>query len=286
MPSTHGLIVAASLLLSAAVGSAGSGACGRHRCVSYHVSRQPPSNEPAGMAAQINTGPMNGLPTGFSIFSPETPSPLGDWRGNLQPVPDGSGLRLMYPSTLPGGNSPVRFGAAIHSPGTGWYYQRMKVRFSPNWSLSGNVALKLCEPRTAQHGSGAGPNENHVIGTHDFASQSRHAWLYVLLQGPNGHFRNLYEQPRYARQADLADGAWHTVEVLFGPESRPGAGDGTYAAWVDGYPVARYRDVLWLAPGNKVGWPYLMFDPTFGGGRHNPASPMYWDIDQLYVSTK
>src|SRR5262249_47608423 len=146
--------------------------------------------------------------------------------------------------------------------------------------------LKFCEPRTEQQGPVQGPNENHVIGAHDFAQQTTHAWLYVLLQGPNGHYRNLYEQQRYNRNADLATGGWHTIEVVFGPETVPGAGDGLYMAWVDVKPVASYKDVHWLAPGNRRGWPYLMFDPTFGGGPHSPASTIYWDVDDIYVSTK
>jgi hypothetical protein len=249
------------------------------------ASRQAGSNEPPGMSTQINTGPIAST-TVFTVFSPPAPSSLGDWSGNLTVVPGGTGLRVTYPLTLPGGNSPARWGHGIGSPGTGWYYQRMKVRFSPNWTLSGNVALKFCEPRTEQTGSGQGPDENHVIGAHDFATQTTHAFFYVLLQGPNGHFRNLYEQPRYARGANLNDGAWHLLEALFTPESTPGAGNGTYTGWVDGVRVAHYSDVLWLAPGNRVGWRYLMFDPTYGGGRHNPAQTMYWDFDQLYVSTR
>jgi len=244
------------------------------------------NHEPPGMTAQINTGPMSNIPSAFSVFSPATPSSEGDWSGNVTLVSGGTGLRITYPPTLTGGNSPARFGVRISSPGTGWYYQRMKVRFSPNWTLSGNVALKFCEPQTKTHGSGQGPNENHVIGAHDFASQSTHAFLYVLLQGPNGHFRNLYEQARYSAAANLNDGRWHLIEVLFAPESTPGAGNGAYTGWVDGRQIAHYTDVLWLAPGNEPGWPYLLFDPTYGGGRHSPAQSMYWDLDELYVSTR
>ena len=54
--------------------------------------------------------------------------------------------------------------------------------------------------------------------------------------------------------SNLSDGSWHTMEVLFGPESSPGAGNGTYLGWVDGNQIASYNNVLWLAPGNNVGW--------------------------------
>jgi hypothetical protein len=252
------------------------------------VDSGPPGgyHEPSGMAVQINTGPITSSPGPFSVFSPSSPSQYGEWSGNLSVVPGGTGLRLTYPTNLSGGYSPVRFGHAIPSAGTGWYYQRMLVRFSPNWTLSGNVAMKFCEPRTQQQGSGQGPNENHVIGAHDFETNSVNAFFYVLLQGPNGHFEDLFEQPQYSPASNLKGGGWHLIEVLFTPESTPGAGNGSYTGWVDGVQIANYTNVLWLAAGNQVGWPYLMFDPTYGGGSHNPAQSMYWDFDQLYVSTR
>ena len=59
--------------------------------------------------------------------------------------------------------SPVRFGIGVRSAGTGWYYQRMTVHFSANWTDVNNPAVKLCEPRTQQTGSGQAANENDVI---------------------------------------------------------------------------------------------------------------------------
>lgn len=235
---------------------------------------------------QVNTGPMTSIPSYFSIFSSSTPASYGEWSGNLTTVPGGTGLRIMYKPGLQGGYSPVRFGTGVHSAGSGWYYQRMKIRFSPNWTLNGNVGLKFCEPRTQQTGSGVAANENDVISMHDFETRSTHAWFMVLLQGPNGQARNLFEQPQYNSAANLNNGAWRTVEVLFTPESTPGAGDGSYTGWVDGVQIAHYTSVRWLAPGNQVGWPYLMFDPTYGGGNNSPPTTMYWDVDQVYVSTK
>ena len=148
------------------------------------------------------------------------------------------------------------------------------------------MQMKLCEPRTEQSGSVAGPNENHVIGVHTSGPGSPQSWFYVMLQGPNSHFGDLFEQPLYQSRANISDGAWHTVEVLFAPESSPGAGNGGYTGWVDGTQIAHYTNVQWLARGNRAGWPYLMFDPTFGGGTHHPNQNMYWELDDLYVSTR
>jgi hypothetical protein len=253
--------------------------------VSTPVVVQTASHEPAGMVMQINTGPMSSIPSFFSVFSPATPTALGEWSGNLTVVPSGTGLRISYPTNLSGGYSPVRFGMSIRSAGTGWYYQRMRVRLPAGWTAGGNVAVKLFEPHTRQAGSGRGAEENHVVTVVPISSPQQ-AFLQLTLQGPNGHFANLGPQPAGNRAANLGDGVWHLIEVLFTPESSPGAGDGAYQAWVDGTQVANYAKVLWLAPGNPVGWPYLLFDPTYGGGRHNPPYPVYWEFDQLYVSTR
>jgi hypothetical protein len=237
------------------------------------------------MATQINTGAITSTAP-FQIFSPSTTESWGESSGNLTTVPGGTGVRLTYRTNLWGGYSPVRFGISIGSAGTGWYYQRMKVRFSSNWTLSGNVGLKFCEPRSYQTGPTTGASENDVISMSDFETNSTHAWLMAFLQGPNGQARNLFEQPQYNPAANLNDGQWRTVEVLFTPESSPGAGNGTYTGWVDGVQIAHYTNVQWLTRGNKAGWPYLLFDPTYGGGNHHPVATMYWDMDALYVSTK
>jgi hypothetical protein len=236
------------------------------------------------MAPQINTGPISST-SAVTVFSPTTMSATGEWIGNLSVVPGGTGLRLTYTTSLAAGNSPVRFGLPVHAPGTGWYYQRMKVRFSSNWTNVQNPVIKLCEPRTQQTGSGAGPNENHVIAGFTDTDPTK-SYLSILLQGPNSNFRDLRELPQDNPRANLSDGNWHVMEVLFGPESTPGAGNGTYQGWVDGAQVASYNNVLWLAPGNNVGWPYLMFDPVYGGAKSAPPYAMYWDVDQIYVSTR
>ena len=201
-------------------------------------------------------------------------------------MPGGSGLRITYRTSLAAGGSPVRFGIGLPSAGSGWYYQRMNVRFSSNWTDANNNLVKLCEPRTQQNGSGSGPNENDVVEAYVNGDPTK-SYLTLALQGPNGHVGNLYEQPMANPKANLlTDGNWHVMEVLFGPESSPGAGNGSYSAWVDGVQIASYSTVQWLAAGNKAGWPYLMFDPVYGGTNSKPPYTMYWDFDALYVSTR
>ena len=132
-------------------------------------------------------------------------------------------------------------------------------------------------------GNASGATENHVIAA--FVNDNpTNSYLTVLLA------RSLLPLSRSdgaesTIRLNLSDGNWHTMEVLFGPESSPGAGNGTYQAWVDGTD-RQIRDVLWLASGNKPGWPYLIFDPVYGGTKSSPPSTMYWDVDQIYVSTR
>ncbi len=264
-----------------------SGGSGSGGTPTASPSPPPPSgsyHQPSGFVQQVNMPSITST-AAFSNFSPTSTSSTGQWSGNLTTVPGGSGLRITYRPNLMAGGSPVRFGISLASAGSGWYYQRMKIRFSSNWTNANNPVVKLCEPQTEQEGNPAGPDENHVISAFVHADPTQ-SYLTVLLQGPDSHFRDLTEQPVANPAANLSDGNWHTMEVLFGPESSPGAGNGTYTGWVDGTQVASYTNVQWLAAGNRAGWPYLLFDPVYGGMDSSPPYIMYWDFDALYVSTR
>ena len=239
------------------------------------------SNEPVGMNTQVKTGPIASMDS-IDIVSPSGAPSGVDWSGNLSLVPNGTGLRLTYRPDLVAGNSPVRFQFAIQSPGTGWYYQRMRVRFSSNWTTANNPVVKLCEPRTYQHGSGSGSTENHVIGAWAQPFGPTQLVPAFLQQGPNSIFGNYYPS---ATPDVITDGNWHQLEVLFTPESSPGAGNGSIDFWVDGASHYQKTNVKFLAAGNAPGWPSLMFDPVYGGVKSSPPATMYWDVDQLYVST-
>ncbi len=250
-------------------------------------------HEPPGMATQVNTGEMRGLPAGWTMFSPATISSTGEWSGNLTAAPD-AGARLTYASTVTGGYSPVRFGTAIKSPGTGWYYQRMKIRFSSNYTTNGNSGIKLCEPRTQNQTLPSGQNDN-IYGGADTATD---AYLAFGQQGSTtGNLPPNYSPPfTYKGWEPLGNlagpnrGSWQLVEVVLQPETTPGAGNGVYTAYRNGVQIYTQANVKWLATGQAAGWPYLMFDPTYGGGNNSPppapAGPVYWDVDSVYVSTK
>ncbi len=282
-----------------------------------------PYHEPAGMNTQINTGPMTTAPatsypantwseggTTFTNFSPTTMSSTGEWSQNLTPVPDGSGVRFNYGPTLAGGNSPVRMGTSIPNSGTGYLYIRWKYRLSPNWTLSQASGLKVMEPRTVNS------TENHVLGAgaDGQATDGSNMWFGALLQfmpsgGPTqginvpGNSEGQSPVPSQVFQGSTANvggsarGAWHVMEAYYQPESPAGAGNGQLTLWVDGTQVFQTGPGVPGSPpggthfflaGESMGWNYLMFDPTYGGDQStdHPPTNIYWDIDQLYVSTK
>jgi len=255
------------------------------------------THEPPGMTVQLDTGPLTVSPPAsgswnngnvtFKMFSPVTPTSTGESSANLVRVPCGSGLRLLYGPSLAGGNSPVRFGTSVASPGTTTYYQRWRVRTVPNWAgpRNGN-GVKMCEPQARDQGSGSGSGTNDILMMWPNGGSNDQMSAMEGLQGPNGHFRNLGVNQGLV--ASLSDGQWHWDERIYVAESTPGKGDGQYYAYYDGALVAKYPDVLWLAPGGTWGITSWIVDPTFGGApaKTHPLSGEYWDFDQLYVSTK
>jgi hypothetical protein len=277
-------------------------------------------HEPAGMAAQINTGAMSVEPsrtsggtwtegsTRFTNYSPNSMSSTGEWAGNIAAVPGGTGLRVMYSPSLAGGNSPVRFGASIPQHGTGHMYLRWKFRLSSNWTLSRANGIKVMEPRTVNS------TENHVVnlGAYNGLLNGSSMWSSFLLQFAHNGSTSGYVVPGndYGQAAlvsyftsTLANiggaglGAWHQMELYALPESPAGAGNGQLTLWVDGaqvfqtgpgVPGTPSSGMHFFQSGEAEGWSFLMFDPTYGGDQasdHPPAS-IYWDIDDLYLSTK
>jgi trimeric autotransporter adhesin len=269
-----------------------------------------PYHEPAGMTVQINTGPMSAAPsqsengswtegtTSFTNFSPNTMSSVGEWAGNISSIPGETGLRLSYNSTLDGGNSPVRFGAGFQSSGTGYLYVRWMFRLSSNWTLSQASQLKVMEPRTINL------DENHVISFSPYGqpSDGSNMWPNAFLQFALGSGTTSLYVPGNSQGQDASTsyftssvanvggsgrGTWHTIEFYFQPESPAGSPNGQLTIWVDGTQVYQTTSVNFFLSGEAMGWNYLMFDPCYGGDVASDHPPgIYWDIDQLYVSTK
>ncbi|HSY84911.1 MAG TPA: Ig-like domain-containing protein [Gemmatimonadaceae bacterium] len=269
-------------------------------------------HEPAGMVQQINTGAMSAAPStsyegkwtegtaSFENWSPNTMSSTGEWAQNISTVPGGTGLRVTYGPSLSGGNSPVRFGTSIANHGSGDLYLRWKFRLSPNWTLSEASQLKVMEPRTVN------ADENHVISFSPYgqASDGMSMWPNMFLQfgTGSGTFSKFVPGNSSGQAASTslfastlgnvggaARGNWHLIEVYAQHESPAGAGNGQLTMWVDGTMIYQSpMNVSYFMSGEAMGWEYLQFDPTYGGdvASDHPPYSIYWDIDDLYVSTK
>jgi hypothetical protein len=264
-------------------------ACSNGMVITWH--------EPAGMAPQLDTGPLTVTPaaTGnwtngtvtFSMYSPVAMTDYGESSANLVRVPCGPGLRLLYNPSLSGGYSPVVFGTSIASPGSTTYYQRWRIRTVANWAgpRNGN-GVKLCEPQALNTGSGSGSGTNDILMMWPNGGMNDQMSAMEGLQGPDGNFQDL--GVNQGSIGNLTDGQWHWDERIYVAESVAGAGDGQYLAYYDGTLVAQYTDVLWLAPGGTWGIADWVVNATFGGAptSTHPLAGDYWDFDQLYVSTK
>jgi len=269
-------------------------------------------HEPDGMVQQINTGAMSVAPSTsyegrwtegtatFENWSPNSVSSTGEWSQNISAIPGGTGLRVTYPTNLDGGNSPVRFGTSIPNHGTGHLYVRWKFRLSSNWTLSKASQLKLMEPRTVNS------DENHVISFSPYGllSDGSSMWPNMFLQfgTGSGTFSKFVPGNSSGQSASIsyflsslgnvggsARGNWHTIEVYAYPESPAGANNGQLTMWVDGTMIYQSpTNLSYFMSGESKGWQYLQFDPTYGGdvASDHPPYAIYWDIDDLYVSTK
>jgi hypothetical protein len=225
----------------------------------------PPNNEPPGMTAVVNTGPMSVTPATFGqnggasggSWSTGGPIPItlnnfsnggaapnssGDWSGNIikTPAPD-TGFRVLYGPSLPGGNSPVHFGGSwAGSRGTGFVYFRFRFRYSPAWTLSTASGMKLARIQPV-----AETGENSFIsgfGAHGQPTDGSNLWPGALLQGVGSggtYFANIPGTPgandinnpaafwnAIANIGGAARGSWHWVEIYQQPESPLGVTPG------------------------------------------------------------
>jgi hypothetical protein len=227
-------------------------------------------------------------------------SSVGEWAQNISAIPGGTGMRVTYGPTLDGGVSPVRFGTSIPNSGSGDLYVRWKFRLSPNWTLSRASQLKLMEPRTVN------TDENHVISfsPYGLASDGSSMWPNMFLQFATGSgtFSKFVPGNSLGQTASIsyfmtslgnlggsARGNWHVIEVYAHHESPSGAGNGSLTMWVDGAMIYQSpSNISYFMSGESMGWHYLQFDPTYGGDQptDHPPYDIYWDIDDLYVSTR
>jgi hypothetical protein len=264
-------------------------------------------NLPAGMFTVVNTGIMTGSPsttnggewtvngTTLVNLSPNTPSDVGEWAGNISTVPGGTGVRITYPTSLTGGNSPVRVQvtpgyASLGGVGTGYYYISWRVRFtgqSAGWiGIDDGNGTKMCDLKTVPNWDDLSDPENHILMNYPIATSNAIYQPMIGLQNNSvDQFANLVTNVNTSTGI-ITDGQWHQYEFLATPESAPGNGDGGCFAWIDNVQHVNYTNVKWLQPGQDIGWGGWLMDPTWGGGTTSPTYNQYFDWDQLYCALK
>lgn len=278
-------------------------------------------NMPAGMTIVWDTGNItnavsqvsggsfsSGGPVPLSVtnLSPNTPSSVGEFAGNLSNTP-GGGMRVTYATNLHGGNSPVRMSIASYAQaGTGKLYMAWQFTLSSGFGFSTATGIKICEPHTTVTGN------NHVValncqndaGNKDGVS----GYPMFLLQG--NHTGDIPGAPQgfpapnsvFGTQEALANfggpsrGTTKLFEILLEQETPINTGiNGQVTFWVNGTQVFTTHGGT---PGGGTGipsagitfdaggWPQLLFDPTYGGDADTdrPPAGTFWDINNITVA--
>jgi hypothetical protein len=283
-------------------------------------------NLPAGMTTVLDTGAMTNavsqvqsgtwssggnVPATMTNESPNSPSSVGEWAGNISNVPSSSGFRMTYATDLHGGNSPARVQlSTFASKGTGFLYLAFRIRYATTWNYSTALSNKIVDTHTVT------PGNNHIIditntGTDGNSHATGNAFPYYALQGtvsgnvPGGSranglppsftgSANVYANPSAANLLGAGQiGLWNTVEMYIQPESPVLTGNnGQFTEWVNGA-------LQWTSVGkndgtagqtginyNSGGFSDLLFDPTYGGDSDTdrPPAGCYWDIDYLFAA--
>jgi hypothetical protein len=174
-----------------------------------------------------------------------------------------------------GGNGPLRWDPAIT---TGHLYVGLWVRFSPGFSLNGNVAQKLLYVKSDLAANAA---INHMVGimVNDGAGGNQ-LWPAYEPQHPF----NRYRVPAVAAN-DLNDGRWHQVEFLQAPNT-PGVANGTLTIWVDGRLEARWTDAMFFAAGQVPSLNRVEVVPIYGGGSRPVPQNQWIRLGPMVIKTR
>ncbi|HEX5818209.1 MAG TPA: hypothetical protein VFY20_04985 [Gemmatimonadales bacterium] len=180
-----------------------------------------------------------------------------------------SSLELRLPAGLTGGYAATKIGNHPNWTGngplwwspslnTGYLYVGMWVRFSPGYTLNGNVGQKIFYLKSDL---AANAKLNHMVGlmVNDGVGGNQ-LWPTYEPQNPY----NRYKVPETFAN-NLNDGRWHQLEYLQ-LANTPGLANGTLKIWVDGrlegtWTNAKFFDVGQVASVNR-----LEINPIYGGG--------------------
>jgi hypothetical protein len=189
-----------------------------------------------------------------------------------------SALELRLPAGLTGGYAATKIGNHPNWSGngplwwspslsTGYLYVGMWVRFSPAYTLNGNIGQKIFYLKSDL---AANSKINHMIGIMvNDGNRGDQLWPTYEPQNPF----NRYKVPETTVN-NLNDGRWHQLEYLQ-LANTPGVSNGTLKIWVDGrlegiWTNARFFDAAQVASVNR-----LEINPIYGGGT-NPVPVNQW----------
>ena len=187
------------------------------------------------------------------------------------PGPAASSLELRLPTGLTGGYGASKVGNHPNWTGSGplWWpasmntghlYVGMWVKFSPNFTLNGNVGQKIFYLK-----SDLAPNAglNHMIGLMvNDGNGGNQLWPAYEPQNPT----NRYSVPATTTN-NLNDGRWHQLEYLQLPNT-PGTANGTLKIWVDGRLEISLTNAMFFDGTQVASVNRLEINPIYGGGTH------------------
>jgi len=182
-----------------------------------------------------------------------------------------STLELRLPAGLTGGYGASKVGNHPNWTGSGplWWpasmntghlYVGMWVKFSPNFTLNGNVGQKIFYLK-----SDLAPNAglNHMIGLMvNDGNGGNQLWPAYEPQNPT----NRYSVPATTTN-NLNDGRWHQLEYLQLPNT-PGTANGTLKIWVDGRLESSLTNAMFFDGTQVASVNRLEINPIYGGGTH------------------
>jgi hypothetical protein len=208
---------------------------------------------------------------------------------DLVPGPVGTALNMRLPSGLPGGYSATKIGQHPDWSGdgplrwdpalsTGHLFVGVFVRFSPDFTLNGNVHQKvlylksdLPENRAIAH---------IPVGMLNDGNRGDQLWPGYVPQSP---FQR-YTVPNVGEN-DLNDGRWHLVELLQAPNV-PGQSNGRLRMWIDGRLLIDRDDAIFFDVGQTPSLNRLEIEPIFGGGSFPSPRDQWVRVGPLFVRSR
>jgi hypothetical protein len=200
-----------------------------------------------------------------------------------------SSLELRLPAGLTGGYAATKIGNHPNWTGsgplwwspslnTGYLYVGMWVRFSPSYTLNGNVGQKIFYLKSDL---AANAKLNHMIGLMvNDGNGGNQLWPTYEPQNPY----NRYKVPETTIN-NLNDGRWHQLEYLQ-LANTPGLANGTLKIWVDGRLEGTWTNAKFFDTGQVASVNRLEINPIYGGGTNAVPVNQWIRLGPVLVKTR